>query len=132
MFSCQLPVQRGPRCLERIRWPLELETGNWKLTAFYNPCVVRCTSAHVDLDATRANYQAIVAYLSREAALNRSAARGPGDGRRGIIAVVKANAYGHGAVRVARALEEAGATGWRWPTSRRASSCASRARARAS
>ncbi|MBI4911135.1 MAG: alanine racemase [Acidobacteria bacterium] len=30
---------------------------------------------------------------------------------RGILAVVKANAYGHGAVRVARALEEAGVAG---------------------
>jgi alanine racemase len=71
--------------------------------------VVRCTSAHVDLDATRANYQAIVSYLSREAALNRSASRGPATAP-GVIAVVKANAYGHGAIRVARALEEAGAT----------------------
>ena len=70
--------------------------------------MVRCTSAHVDLDATRANYQAIVSYLSREAALNRSASRGPATAP-GVIAVVKANAYGHGAVRVARALEEAGA-----------------------
>jgi alanine racemase len=71
--------------------------------------VIRCTSAHVDLDATRSNYLAIAQYLSHEAALNRSAARGPAAAP-GIIAVVKANAYGHGAVRVARALEEAGAT----------------------
>lgn len=70
--------------------------------------VIRCTSAHVDLDATRTNYQAIAQYLSREAALNRSVARGPVSAP-GIIAVVKANAYGHGAVRVARALEEVGA-----------------------
>ena len=70
--------------------------------------MVRCTSAHVDLDRTRANYRSIVAYLSREAELNRSAKRGPASPP-GIIAVVKANAYGHGAVRVARALEEAGA-----------------------
>ena len=71
--------------------------------------MIRCTSAHVDLDATRSNYQAIAQYLSQEAALNKSAAKGPPDAP-GIIAVVKANAYGHGAVRVARALEEAGAT----------------------
>ena len=71
--------------------------------------MVRCTSAHVDLDATRANYESIVSYLSREAALNETAARGPATAP-GVIAVVKANAYGHGAVRVARALEEAGAT----------------------
>jgi alanine racemase len=71
--------------------------------------VIRCTAAHVDLDATRANYRHLVEYLKNEASLNRAAGKGalvpPG-----IIAVVKANAYGHGAVRVARALEEAGAT----------------------
>jgi alanine racemase len=70
--------------------------------------VIRCTSAHVDLDATRHNFQAIAEYLSAEAALNRTASKGPSQAP-GIIAVVKANAYGHGAVRVARALEEAGA-----------------------
>ncbi len=71
--------------------------------------MIRCTSAHVDLDATRHNYRAITEYLTAEAALNRSAGRGAADAP-GIIAVVKANAYGHGAVRVARALEDAGAT----------------------
>jgi alanine racemase len=71
--------------------------------------VVRCTAAHVDLEATRANYRALTAYLAREAALNREADKGP-VAAPGIIAVVKANAYGHGAVRIARALEEAGAT----------------------
>jgi alanine racemase len=71
--------------------------------------VIRCTSAHVDLDATRHNYRAISAYLASEASLNRAAGKGPQDPP-GVIAVVKANAYGHGAVRVARALEEAGAT----------------------
>jgi alanine racemase len=71
--------------------------------------VIRCTSAHVDLDATRHNYRAITEYLAAEAALNRGAGKGPRDAP-GIIGVVKANAYGHGAVRVARALEEAGAT----------------------
>ena len=76
--------------------------------AHYDPCVVRCTAAHVDLEATRANFRTITDYLTREAALNRSAGKGPPDAP-GIIAVVKANAYGHGAVRVARALEEAGA-----------------------
>jgi alanine racemase len=73
------------------------------------PCVIRCTSAHVDLAATRDNYRAIGDYLAREAALNRRAGKGPAD-TPGIIAVVKANAYGHGAVPVARALQEAGAT----------------------
>lgn len=72
--------------------------------------MTRCTAARVDLDALRSNYQAIAAYLASEAALNRSAGRGPVEPP-GIIAVVKANAYGHGAVVVARALERAGA---RW------------------
>ncbi|MBP1634282.1 MAG: alr [Acidobacteria bacterium] len=64
--------------------------------------MIRCTFAHVDLVALQANYRAIEAYL---------AARTPPGGRRpGIIAVVKANAYGHGAGPVARALESAGAT----------------------
>lgn len=71
--------------------------------------MIRCTSAHVDLAATRANFRALVDYLQAEAALNRRAGRGPAAAP-GIIAVVKANAYGHGAVPVARALEEAGAT----------------------
>ena len=71
--------------------------------------MIRCTAAHVDLDATRANYRALAEYLSQEAALNRGVGKGPVTAPR-IIAVVKANAYGHGAVRVARALEEAGAT----------------------
>jgi alanine racemase len=87
-------------------------TGHGKLTRLgvsYHRPVVRCTSAHVDLDATRGNYLAIVDYLTREAALNRSAGRGPA-APPGVIAVVKANAYGHGAIRVARALEEAGAS----------------------
>ena len=39
--------------------------------------MIRCTSAHVDLDATRANYRAIADYLGREAALNRGAGKGP-------------------------------------------------------
>ena len=71
--------------------------------------MIRCTAAHVDLGATRANYRALAGYLSSEAALNRRAGKGPATAP-SIIAVVKANAYGHGAVRVARALEEVGAT----------------------
>jgi alanine racemase len=71
--------------------------------------VIRCTAAHVDLEATRANYRALAEYLADEAALNRRAGKGPVTPP-GIIAVVKANAYGHGAVRIGRALEEAGAT----------------------
>jgi alanine racemase len=70
--------------------------------------VVRCTAAQVDLDATRNNYRAIAQYLDNETTLNRRAGKGPAT-TPGIIAVVKANAYGHGAVAVAQALEEAGA-----------------------
>ena len=71
--------------------------------------MIRCTSAHVDLNATRGNFQALTQYLKNEAALNERAGQGPARPP-DIIAVVKANAYGHGAVRVARALEEAGAS----------------------
>jgi alanine racemase len=57
----------------------------------------------VDLAAIEANYHAIAAFLAAEP---REAAATPP----GIIAVVKANAYGHGAVPVALALERAGAS----------------------
>ena len=62
--------------------------------------MVRNTIARVDLHALRHNFAAIQQFL----------AAAPGRTSPGIIAVVKANAYGHGASRVARALEEAGAT----------------------
>jgi alanine racemase len=53
----------------------------------------------VDLAALKSNYRHIVEHLARE-----------GRGRApGVISVVKANAYGHGAAQVALALEEAGA-----------------------
>ena len=71
--------------------------------------MIRCTAAHVDLDATCSNYRALAAYLANEAALNRTVGKGPIKAP-AIIAVVKANAYGHGAVHIARSLEEAGAT----------------------
>ena len=54
----------------------------------------RPTWVEVDLAAVRANLRALRAFL--------------GEGV-GVIAVVKAGAYGHGAVPVARCLEEAGA-----------------------
>src|SRR5262245_36235979 len=57
--------------------------------------MVRPTVARIDLAALKANYKSIVDYL------------GPGPR---VIAVVKANAYGHGASQVARALEDAGAS----------------------
>jgi alanine racemase len=60
----------------------------------------RCTFAHVDLGALESNFRAISEFLSSS---------GGGHGRPGIIAVVKANAYGHGAPAVALALQRAGA-----------------------
>jgi alanine racemase len=62
--------------------------------------MVRSTIARVDLSALRHNFAAIQHYLASEAGRTAPA----------IIAVVKANAYGHGAERVALALEQAGAT----------------------
>ena len=71
--------------------------------------MIRCTTARVDLDALGANLRAIQSYLANEASMNRSAGAGTVTAP-GIIAVVKANAYGHGARPVAAALEQAGAT----------------------
>ena len=59
----------------------------------------RCTFAHVDLAALRSNFRAISEFLAEDS-----------DDPPGIIAVVKANAYGHGAPAVGVALQEAGAT----------------------
>ena len=64
--------------------------------------MVRSTVAHVDLAALQANFRAIEAYLASRTPPGRR----PPD----IIAVVKANAYGHGARHVALALEQAGAS----------------------
>jgi alanine racemase len=61
--------------------------------------MIRPTVARVDLGAVKSNYRSIVDHLTAQ-----------GSGRApGVIAVVKANAYGHGAGQVARALEDAGA-----------------------
>jgi alanine racemase len=62
--------------------------------------MVRPTVARVDLAALKSNYRHIVEYL---------AAGDPGSSHPSPIAVVKANAYGHGAAQVALALEDAGA-----------------------
>ena len=70
--------------------------------------MVRSTTARVDLKALESNFNAISSYLHRETSLNREAGRGPALAP-AIIAVVKANAYGHGARRVAAALQSAGA-----------------------
>jgi alanine racemase len=61
--------------------------------------MIRPTVARIDLSAIKANFRAIARHLAQEAS-----AAPPG-----IIAVVKANAYGHGAGQVGRALEDAGA-----------------------
>jgi alanine racemase len=95
--------------------------------------MVRCTVARVDLDALKSNFRAIRDFLStggpdgpplRTSTLQVPVRRGgssdpPVDPSvnppahpavPGIIAVVKANGYGHGAAPVGLALEQAGAT----------------------
>jgi alanine racemase len=62
----------------------------------------RCTFAHVDLAALQSNFRALSEFLAANAGGLRKAP--------GIISVVKANAYGHGAPAVGMALQEAGAT----------------------
>lgn len=60
--------------------------------------MIRPTVARVDLGAIRANFHAIAAFVAAGARP-----------RPKVMAVVKANAYGHGAVEVAQTLEQAGA-----------------------
>lgn len=64
--------------------------------------MIRQTVARVDLHAIRDNFRAIARFLSL-------GSPGPNVREPRIIAVVKANAYGHGAAEVALALEDAGA-----------------------
>jgi alanine racemase len=76
--------------------------------------LVRPTVARVDLAALQSNYRTVVEHLARERGQvsGRVSEASTGDTEirpPGVIAVVKANAYGHGAVQVARALENAGA-----------------------
>ena len=61
--------------------------------------MIRPTVARVDLAALNSNFRTIVDHLTREQPEHAP----------GVIAVVKANAYGHGAGPVARALESVGA-----------------------
>jgi len=64
--------------------------------------VIRPTVARVDLGALKTNYRRIVEFFRSE----------PREARRagsGVMAVVKANAYGHGSAQVGKALEDAGA-----------------------
>ncbi len=61
--------------------------------------MIRPTVARIDLDIIKQNFRAIVDRLAGDA----------GGSPPGVVAVVKANAYGHGAAQVGRALEDAGA-----------------------
>jgi alanine racemase len=75
--------------------------------------LIRSTVAHVDLEALKSNFAAIQQFLSHSSGARRAGSSEPAMSSPtppGIIAVVKANAYGHGAARVALALEQAGAT----------------------
>jgi alanine racemase len=79
--------------------------------------MVRPTVARVDLNALKSNYRSIVEYLHAQPAAPASPGspkpprppEGGHDNAPGVIAVVKANAYGHGAGHIALALEDAGA-----------------------
>ncbi len=82
--------------------------------------MIRSTIATVDVEALQGNLRAIRRMLARESAPARQSVAG-GDtpparggphraGPPGVIAVVKANAYGHGAAVVGPALEAAGAS----------------------
>src|SRR5512132_3373176 len=66
--------------------------------------MIRSTVAHVDLVALQANFKAIQEFVTSGASLEGLRHHPPR-----IVAVVKANAYGHGSERVALALEAAGA-----------------------
>ena len=72
--------------------------------------MIRQTVARIDLHALKSNYQQIVDYLETgSGVVFPSEVKNISRPRTGVIAVVKANAYGHGAGQVALALEDAGA-----------------------
>jgi alanine racemase len=68
--------------------------------------MVRPTVARIDLGTLKSNYRSIVEHVAEEHARTPGRLGTPPPG---VIAVVKANAYGHGAGQVALALEDAGA-----------------------
>ena len=70
--------------------------------------MIRSTVAHVDLAALQANFKAVQKFLETGGSQG-PALHGPRRAAPKVIAVVKANAYGHGSERVALALEAAGA-----------------------
>src|SRR5215475_868865 len=61
--------------------------------------MVRPTTARIDLQALKSNYRHITEFVRDDGS----------DRAPGVIAVIKANAYGHGAGQVGLALEDAGA-----------------------
>jgi alanine racemase len=71
--------------------------------------VIRSTVAHVDLEALKSNFLTITEFLHAASIIDGTPQADATPRPPGVIAVVKANAYGHGAPRVARALQEAGA-----------------------
>src|SRR5712671_4634749 len=82
--------------------------------------MIRPTTARIDLAAVKSNFRHIVQFLRSHAEGNPAKAGSHDEGGShdkagshgsapGVIAVVKANAYGHGAGQVAHALEDAGA-----------------------
>jgi alanine racemase len=78
--------------------------------------MIRSTVARVDLAALQSNFRVIQDFVSSDSSAARAFTargadrQGPPRTIPAIIAVVKANAYGHGSERVALALEQAGAT----------------------
>jgi alanine racemase len=72
--------------------------------------MIRPTVATVSLGAIQSNLRAIAALLERESAPRNPGTSEPRHPVPALIAVIKANAYGHGAAAVGRALEEAGAS----------------------
>ena len=66
--------------------------------------MTRSTFVRIDLEALKHNYGIVREYVGRNSPADPSARRP------GVIAVIKANAYGHGSARVGLALEEAKAT----------------------
>src|SRR6476660_3020879 len=79
--------------------------------------MIRPTVARVDLAAIESNFSAISAFLTAPPATHlappddapRTSPLAPREDAPRVIAVVKANAYGHGASEVGLALERAGA-----------------------
>jgi alanine racemase len=73
--------------------------------------MIRQTVAHVDLAAITSNLRAITEFLSGTGAARPERRTSDGERRDAprVVAVVKANAYGHGASEVGLALERAGA-----------------------